>query len=263
MLDLVPQIFTAKVMHKRLFPRENHFTYKVYYLVLPLPAPVIPSKLIGFDAGDLGYRDGSDPADFAKSILAEYGLEQKVNNLILITMPRVFGYVFNPVSFYLCLDAHKQIRAVIAEVHNTFGEQHAYLCAKPDHSPVMADDWLEAKKLFHVSPFLERSGSYSFRFSLGKDKLGIWINYFDKERNKQLITSLIGTLESLNEPSLRKAFWLHPLVTLKTIMLIHWQALRLVLKKIRYVPKPRQYEKKVSTTSNLQAYKASCKIDSE
>lgn len=250
-MDIIPQIFTAKVMHKRLFPKENSFTYGVYYLALPLPAQAIPSRLTRFDASDLGYRDGSDPGAYAKSILSQYGLDQKTQHIILITMPRVLGYVFNPVSFYLCLDKDKHLKAVIAEVHNTFGEQHTYLCANKDHTPIDADDWLEAEKLFHVSPFLERSGHYRFRFSLKNDKLGIWIDYFDKEKNKQLLTSLTGSLTPLSSASLRKAFWSHPLVTLKTILLIHWQALKLVSKRIRYIPKPEQYKEKISNTSNL------------
>ena len=174
---------------------------------------------------------------------------------MLVTMPSVLGYVFNPVSFYLCLDQEKDIRAVIAEVHNTFGEQHTYLCAHSDHTSITSDDWLEAEKLFHVSPFLERNGSYKFRFSLQKDKLGIWIDYFDKEKNKQLITSLIGNLQALNRSSINKAFLSHPLLTLKAIILIHWQALKLVAKNIRYVIKPKQCEEKVSATSNLKEYK--------
>ena len=130
----------------------------------------------------------------------------------------------------------------------TRSEQHAYLCAKADHAPIEADDWLEAEKLFHVSPFLERSGHYRFRFLLQNNKLGIWIDYFDKEKNKQLLTSLTGSLAPLNSASLRKAFWSHPLVTLKTVLLIHWQALKLLKKRIRYIPKPKQYEEKISST---------------
>lgn len=250
-MEIAPQIFTAKVMHKRLFPRENGFTYGVYYLALPLPAAAIPGSLVRFDAADLGYRDGSDPSTYAKSILAKYGLEKETQHIMLITMPRVLGYVFNPVSFYLCLDISKRLKAVIAEVHNTFGEQHTYLCAHTNHAPIEADDWLEAAKLFHVSPFLEREGHYRFRFSLQEKKLGIWIDYFDKEKNKQLLTSLTGNLQPLTKQSLRKAFWSHPLVTLKTILLIHWQALKVVRKRIRYIKKPEQYEKKISSTYNL------------
>ena len=246
-MDITPQIFTAKVMHKRLFPKENSFTYGVYYLALPLPAPEISNKIVQFDAKDLGYRDGRDPELYAKGILKEYGLEEKIHNIMLITMPKVLGYIFNPVSFYFCLDSEKHLRAVIAEVHNTFGEQHSYLCAHTNHTPIEAGDWLETTKLFHVSPFLERNGHYRFRFVLKKNKIGIWINYFDEEKNKQLYTSLTGNLTPLTKKSLRLAFWTHPLVTLKTILLIHWQALKLLKKKIVYQPKPKQFKERISS----------------
>lgn len=248
---IAPQIYTAKVMHKRLFPKVNSFSYGIYYLALPLPADEISGNYASFHRADVGRRDGSDPLIWARDILSDYALSEKVSDIILITMPRVLGYVFNPVSFYLCLDAKGNLSAVICEVHNTFGEQHCYLCANSDYSPITADQWLEADKVFHVSPFLDRSGSYKFRFDLKAERLGIWIDYYCAESQKQLITSLIGQFTPLTRSSLRRAFWGHPLVTLKAITLIHWQALKLLFKGIRYVPKPAQRYEKVTTTSNL------------
>lgn len=250
-MDVAPHIYTAKVMHKRLFPKINQFTYGVYYLALPLPAAPLPSHLLSFKEKDHGARDGSDISSWARTILSSYGLNEKVSRITLITMPRVLGYVFNPVSFFLCFDEANQLRAVICEVHNTFGEQHSYLCARADHAPILPDEWLSAEKLFHVSPFLPREGSYQFRFALTGDTLGIWIDYYDKESNKQLITALAGKLAPLNAASLRRAFWSHPLVTLKVITLIHWQAIKLVSKGIRYIVKPRQHDERISSTRDL------------
>lgn len=250
-MDLSPQIFTAKVMHKRLFPRVNQFTYSIYYVALPLPADALPSSLLSFHNKDHGARDGSDLTVWANTILKPYGLDAQVERITLIAMPRVLGYVFNPVSFFMCTDKENQLRAVICEVHNTFGEQHSYLCARADHGVISPDDWLEAEKLFHVSPFLHRSGHYKFRFAASSNTLGIWIDYFDAEKNKQLLTSLVGTFSPLNAGSLRRIFWSHPLVTIKTIALIHWQALKLTIKGIRYISKPLQLLNKVSTSHNL------------
>ncbi|OJX13102.1 MAG: DUF1365 domain-containing protein [Caedibacter sp. 37-49] len=248
---VTPQIYTAKVMHKRLFPKKNTFNYGVYYLVLPLPAISIPGILTSFHAKDLGERSGADPTLWVRGILMDYGLNKKTKNIILVTMPRVLGYVFNPVSFYFCLDDNNDLRAILCEVHNTFGEQHSYLCANFDHTPITSSCWLEAEKVFHVSPFLEREGNYKFRFDLRPDKLGIWIDYYDSQQQKQLITSLIGTFTPLTSKSLRSAFWHHPLVTLKTIFLIHWQALKLILKGIRYIAKLPQLSKKITQANNL------------
>lgn len=250
-MDLAPQVYFAKVMHKRLFPKVNQFTYRVYYVALPLPAVPLPSRLLSFHNKDHGARDGSDVGQWAKSLLKPYGLDRLVENTMLITMPRVLGYVFNPVSFFMCLDKDRQLRAVICEVHNTFGEQHCYLCARADHAPISPDEWLEADKLFHVSPFLPRNGHYKFRFALAKTQLGIWIDYFDAESNKQLITSLTGRFAPLDCASLTRVFWSHPLVTLKTILLIHWQAIKLFSKGIRYIVKPLQFLDRITATRNL------------
>lgn len=249
---MTPQIFTAKVMHQRLFPKKNKFTYRVYYLLLPLPAPDIKHRFVSFAPQDLGRRDGSDPGIFAKEILDEYGFTSKVSNIMLLTMPKVCGYIFNPVSFYFCFNEHQKIIAVIAEVHNTFGEQHTYFCANPNYEVIDGKQWLEADKVFHVSPFLPRNGKYKFKFSIQKNTINISINYIDNNNNIQLITSLVGNLAPLTSSSLRKAFWLHPGVTIKTIILIHWQALKLLAKTVRYIKKPPQQNTKLSATLSVQ-----------
>jgi DUF1365 family protein len=250
-MELIPHIYTAKVMHKRLFPKVNQFTYGVFYFALPLPAATLPSRILSFHNKDHGAHDGGDVGTWARTLLKTYGLGALVENITLITMPRVLGYVFNPVSFFMCFDKDKQLRAVICEVHNTFGEQHSYLCARADHAPLSPDEWLEADKIFHVSPFLPRTGRYKFRFALRENQLGIWIDYYDAQNNKQLLTSLTGKLTPLDSGSLSRVFWSHPLVTLKVITLIHWQALKLISKGIRYIAKPLQLFEKTSTTHNL------------
>lgn len=249
---IAPQLFTAQVMHSRIFPRRNSFNYGVYYLVLPLPTAPVPGRLASFHAKDVGLRDGSDPTQWVRGILTEYSLNELTHDIVLVAMPRVLGYVFNPVSFYFCLDADGQTRAVLCEVHNTFGEQHSYLCAHADHRPIMSGDWLEADKVFHVSPFLPREGSYKFRFDLRADKLGIWIDYYDAANNKQLLTSLTGEFTPLTAVNLQRAFWRYPLVALKAVLLIHWQALKLVAKGIRYIPRSTQLAEKVAASRELR-----------
>jgi DUF1365 family protein len=241
-----PQIYTARVMHKRLFPKDNTFSYGVYYMALPLPAEKISSIWGTFDPHDVGYRDGRDPLGWVRDILSAQGLSEHVHTIILITMPKVLGYVFNPVSFYLCLDTQNALRAVVCEVHNTFGEQHSYLCFNANHHPLDSETWICGQKVFHVSPFLERNGTYRFRFDWQEDRLGVWIDYYDENDNKQLITALWGTFSPLTKKNWRLAFWRHPLVTLKAIVLIHRQALRLALYGIRYKPKPPQRPDTVS-----------------
>lgn len=246
--QLTPQICTAKVTHKRLFPKVNSFVYGVYYLVLPLsqlqnlPLPAIAS----FRKSDHGAKDGSELRIWADGILREYGVEAE-GEIILIAMPRVLGYGFNPVSFWLCFDKDDQLRAMLYEVNNTFGQSHTYLCAHADGRPIIRQDTLVADKLFHVSPFLPREGEYRFHVHYEPEKhFGVWIDYYAADGTKQLLTSMTGRLSPLTRGNMWHHFLTHPLVTLKVIGLIHAQALRLFLKGIRYVPLPRQIGERFS-----------------
>lgn len=257
-----PEIFTGKVMHKRLFPNVNAFTYGIYYLCLPLEKMaqygddwrlgISRPAVVGFHAQDhAGRCSDADLAVWAQQVLQSGGLNIPDAEFSLMAMPRILGYVFNPVSFWFCQDASGALRAVICEVNNTFGETHSYLCAHADGRAINGDEWMSAQKMFHVSPFLQREGRYEFRFDLQADKTGIWIDYYDAAGNKQLLTALTGRRMPLTRQSLRKAFWSYPLVTLRAIFLIHWQALKLVAKKIKYIPKPLQKKEKISSVDNL------------
>jgi len=252
-----PEILFAKVMHGRLIPRANNFRYGIYYVSLPLShrgnMPLSYNRVgtLSFHDKDHGPCDGSDLESWARDILAGYGIDKADGEITLICMPRVLGYVFNPVSFWLCHDKAGEIRAVICEVHNTFGEHHSYLCAHSDQSPITKQDVLKGAKLFHVSPFLEREGEYSFRFDSAPGRFGVWIDYYNAQGQKQLVTSLIGEMEPMSKQTLARAFWRYPLVTLKSIALIHWQAIKLLAKGIRYISKPAQKQQKTSATQNL------------
>ena len=243
-------------MHKRLFPKVNAFTYGVFYMMFPtskahdLPLPVNAPGLVSYCYRDHGDRTEADPATWARSVLKNFGVSQADGGMILITMPRVFGYLFNPVSFWLCLDAQDALRAVICEVNNTFGETHSYLCVKDDQSVIGPDDVLTAQKLFHVSPFLKREGHYTFRFSFSPDKdaFGAWIDFYDGQGRRQLLTALTGKAGPMTRSTLRKALIRHPLQTFKVIMLIHWQAVKLVAKGIRYIRRPKQIAPRFSRT---------------
>ena len=244
-------------MHARLFPKKNNFRYGIYYFSLPLSKlnklPFAHNRfgLTSFHDKDHGPCDGTDLQCWARDILSTYNIEAVNGGITLVCMPRIFGYVFNPVSFWLCHDKSGDLRAIICEVHNTFGEHHHYLCAHEDHRPIIHTDVLEGEKLFHVSPFLEREGHYSFRFDMRAGKFGAWIDYFDASGKKKLVTSLIGECSAMTRISIQKAFWRYPLVTLKAVFLIHWQALKLIVKGIKYISKPRQKTKKDSVTRNL------------
>lgn len=243
------------VMHGRLFPRKNHFRYRIYYLAFPLSSrralPIAYNRFGAMSFYDKDHGDGSGNLEqWARNILAAYKVEAE-GDIVLICMPRILGYVFNPVSFWLCHDEAGALKAVLCEVHNTFGEKHTYICAHADGRTITPDETIKGQKVFHVSPFLERNGCYEFRFDVTDGQMKIWIDYFHEDGRKQLATSVTGKLLEMTEQSCRQAFWSYPLVTFKAIFLIHYQALKLVAKKIRYVPKPPQKPERTSGVSNL------------
>jgi DUF1365 family protein len=252
------RLLFGDVMHKRLFPKVNAFLYRIYYLDLDLDtldqAPITQEKFgaMSLYRKDHGALDGSDLAQWARDILTKHNITEANGSIRMICMPRIFGYVFNPVSFWLCHDKNGALRAVISEVNNTFGERHSYLCAHTDHRPITKNDVITAQKIFHVSPMMEREGHYEFRFADQPDKFGVWIDYFDAGGKKKLLTSLVGNYEDMSKRSLRKAFWRVPVVTFKTMALIHWQAVKILLKGIKYIAKPKQLDQRLSTSDNLQ-----------
>lgn len=255
-MELSPQLYMAKVMHKRFFPQVNGFTYNVYYMVLPLTQldecnhglifGVDRPALFSFYRKDHGARDGGDLRLWAAQLFAQHGVDIADKIVSLVAMPRIMGFVFNPVSFWMVRHPNGKLCAVIAEVNNTFGETHSYVCLPPEGDVIDQDMILRGEKLFHVSPFLERSGDYAFRFASGARQLGIWIDYFHANGEKQLATSLIGDLRPLTAAALLEAFITIPFVTIKTVLLIHWQAIKLVWKRIRYINKPPQLPKQTS-----------------
>ncbi len=256
-INASPHILFGKVMHARLFPKKNKFRYGIYYLSLPLSKreglPIAYNRpgAISFYDADHGTFECADLEGWARGILEQYGIKEANGEIVLICMPRIFGYVFNPVSFWLCHDKMGKVRAIICEVHNTFKERHSYLCTTPDHRAISHHDVLDGEKLFHVSPFLEREGNYTFRFDFRDGKFGAWINYYDKNNKKKLITSLIGQMVPMTNSNIKKAVWRYPLITMKTIFLIHWQATKLVAKGIKYISKPLQRKEKISATNNV------------
>ncbi|AEE87878.1 hypothetical protein FNFX1_1492 [Francisella cf. novicida Fx1] len=246
-------ILSSKVFHKRHHPKQNSFRYRSYYVILDMLNlnqnktnffSINKPNLYSFYDKDHGLRDGSSSLKWATDLLNQYKLEY--DDIKLMTMPRVLGYLFNPVSFWLCYKNNKLI-AVIAEVNNTFKETHSYICHK-NGQDITNKCWFKAEKIFHVSPFYRRQGFYKFNFALNFEdnaKNQIIINYYDNDQ-LQLGTAINGNMKSLSTTNLIKEFFRSPLLTFKVIYLIHWQALKIVLKKIKYIPKPIQHHDRIT-----------------
>jgi DUF1365 family protein len=237
-------LFIADVAHARIRPKRNAFHYGVYYLSIALSDLPALSKLpllsrngfnlFSFYDRDYGKRDGSSLHDWIKNILREANILEADGEVVLVTMPRIFGYAFNPVSFWFCLDKAGGLRAVLSEVSNTFGERHCYISSHDDHRAIGQDDVLHSQKIFYVSPFIEIRGHYQFRFAYKPDKIGAWIDYYDDD-GLMLTTSMLGKRISLTSANLLRCFFRYPLVTLKVIGLIHYQAIHLWRKGIKYL----------------------------
>ena len=162
----------------------------------------------------------------------------------LQTMPKMFGYAFNPVSFWFC-KKQSCLDAVLCEVNNTFGERHFYwLCpAKGIHS----EQWLKAQKVFHVSPFFPVEGYYQFRFRLTGQKNHIDINYFGDDNDLRLVTWVAGELAPIEQASFIRLFVKYGWMTLLVILRIHLQAVYLFIKRARFYRKPLPPAKGITT----------------
>ena len=240
-------VLPARVSHSLKQPVDNAFTYGVDYVLvhekdLSGGGPSLFSNggwnLVSLKARDHGLTakpDKSGP-DWIRDVAHEAGIGE-IAEIALMTHPRYWGYVFNPVSFWFMSDTDGALRAVLAEVHNTFGDRHAYLCRAPNGVPIDPDTWIESDKKFHVSPFFGIEGAYRFRFSLDDGKVAVWIKY-DDGKGGGLHTSLIAERRPFTDEQLIRALIRRPLGALKMTALIHWQALKLFLKGVRYRSRP-------------------------
>lgn len=241
------RIVFGTVMHRRLQPVVHAFHYPVFCLLLPLSRiedsarglfSVNRRNVFSFWFADHGARDGSHPLLWIRALLEREGIAAQ-GEIWLQCFPRMLGYVFNPVSFWYCHDSQGELVAVLAEVNNTFGERHNYLLAHPDGRPISAADTLSARKIFHVSPFMPVRGGYRFRFrhSAEFDRHLARIDYAD-ETGDLLHTAISGQSRALAKTALLRAFFAYPWMTLGVMLRIHWQALRLWLKRIPFFHKP-------------------------
>ena len=240
-----PFVLSGQVMHHRLWPKKNHFNYKSTYISVPI-GKISKLKKLFFSLDKFNlfafYNKDYGHNFCIKDWIYDLLKKNNINNIaeiILITHPRIMGYVFNPVSFWLCIDNKKQLISVVSEVTNTCGQKHNYLCFHDDLRAIKADDWLETQKVFYVSPFMKIEGKYKFRFSYEADNLEFCINYIVDDKLK-LSTSLKCVLKEFSNKNLLLSFFAIPFATLKTIILIHYQAIKLYFKKIKYYkyPKP-------------------------
>ncbi|MEX0282026.1 MAG: DUF1365 domain-containing protein [Arenibacterium sp.] len=238
--------------HGRKGAVENRFRYGVDYLVLDAEAELRTPTLFSRNRRNLTSLQDTDHggvpgkgrgATWVRDALRKHQLPQ-AQHILLMAQPRVLGHVFNPVSFWLCYTPDSALFAVIAEVTNTYGDRHSYLCHHPDLRPIGPEDRLTATKLMHVSPFQPIEGGYEFVFDIRPDRIGIRIDY---TRGKGgLIATLTGTRAPLTNRSILRMAVKRPFGSRRVLGLIHWQALKLWWKGASFRPQPAPPKREVS-----------------
>ena len=240
------QIVPLRIFHARSRPRRNAFAYRLCAVAIHADDFRKGRKcaLFSIDEPNLftlrtrDYADGkTDPVQWVRNALEGFQIAAADGRIMLLTLPRIFGLAFNPVSFWFCFDDGGCLRAVLAEVNNTFGERHFYLCCHADRRPIGRTDRLGVRKVFHVSPFLDISGEYRFGFDCSARRIAVSIDLID-ETGLALATSLWGAPMPLTSSRLLAALAGVPMQAIKVIGLIHWQALKLMHKGVRYRHKP-------------------------
>ena len=241
----------GQTFHGRRGDTANAFRYSVDYLLLDAEAtPRGPGLFRRNGRGVFALNDvdhGGPPqrgrgAVWVRDVLTRYQISG-VTRIELLAQPKVFGHVFNPVSFWLCRHADALI-AVIAEVTNTFGERHCYLVRHADQRPIEREDRLAAEKIFYVSPFQPITGGYTFRFDITGERLGIWIDYGHQDGG--VLATLTGRVQPLTNAGILRSLLRRPLGSRRVLTLIHWQALKLWWKGARYKTRPEPPAEEVS-----------------
>ena len=239
----VVEHIAGTTFHGRKGEVENAFRYSVDYVLLDAEgeprAPWLFARnrrwLVSLHDSDHGGAPGQGRgAGWVREVVADAPFD--VAKIELLAQPRVFGHVFNPVSFWLVRDKDRALRAVIAEVTNTYGDRHSYLCRTPDWRAIGREDEIAAEKILHVSPFQPVAGGYRFRFDITGERIGIWIDY--TAGNGGLLATLSGKRVPLTTAGLIGAMLRRPFGSRRVLGLIHWQALKLWWKGAAFRNRP-------------------------
>ncbi len=239
-------LYAGPVMHQRLRPKPHRFTYEIFTLYLDLATlPELSERLpefaynapapFSFYDADHGPRDGTPLSPWVINQCAKAGIKNEISRIMLLAVPRIFGYVFNPLSVFYCFDAHGNLIALVHEVKNTFGEQHIYV--QPIAPSAPSPYRHQVKKAFYVSPFFAVQGQYDFTLSLPQETLALSIRYSDADGDLLLATQH-GRRFPLQPHILWQWLFRLGLVNFSIILGIHFEALCLWLKGIKLTQKP-------------------------
>ncbi len=243
--DQAGWLYPARVMHRRRIAPLYRFVYRVFYLLVDIDRlPELQRRLRFFSLDRLNllslrtrdYGDGRGLRPWAEDCLRRHGIEPDGGRIRLLTLPRVFGWAFNPISLWYCEHRDGSLRAVIAEVRNTFGERHSYLLASGG-APMPYEQVHDKDKCFHVSPFLDRAGQYRFELGEPGERLRVAIHE-SRDGVPVMDATLAGQRRELSDAALLRQVLRMPWMAVKVVAGIHWEALKLWLRGAGYRSKP-------------------------
>ncbi len=254
-------LYFGLVTHRRSRPREHKLAYRVYSFLIDLDAlPALDRRLklfshnrwnlFSFYDRDHGDHSGRPLRQWVDDQLRRAGLDLSGGSVKVLCFPRVLGYAFNPISVYFCYRADGELAAVLYEVHNTFGESHSYLI--PVDRPADKVIRQSCDKGFYVSPFIDMEARYDFKLVPPGNRLALVIDQADNA-GPLLTASIVGRRATLTDRALAAAFFRIPLVTLKVIAGIHWEALALWRKGARYHSRPAPPAEPVTIVMNAES----------
>ncbi|MFL2883272.1 MAG: DUF1365 domain-containing protein [Pelagibacteraceae bacterium] len=249
-------IYNGIVTHTRFKPVKHKLTYKTFSLLLDLDElekldkenPIFSYNkfnIFSFYNKDHGNRDNNSLKKWVKSSLKKFNISENIDEIKLLCYPRIFGYVFNPLSIFYCYEK-KKLKIIFYEVKNTFNEQHTYIFKVKDDNEV----YQTCKKRFYVSPFMDMETEYVFRLLDPNEKLSVTIKQNDK-KGLVLTATQTGEKREISFHQLAVNFFKYPFMTLKIISAIHFEALKLWIKGAIY----RGRNKKIKNNLSYEDFK--------
>jgi len=241
--------YDGHVMHARFKPVPHRFRYSVFSLLIDLDRleeagrlawffSIGRFNLLSFHPRDHGPQEkGDDPRRALDTLLDHAGLTEKPGRVLLLCYPRVFGFVFNPLSVYFIYAASGPLTSIVYEVRNTFGERHSYVAPIRDGELTAAGIRQSRDKLFYVSPFLDQPMRYHFRLRPPGADVALRIHETDKD-GPILAAVFAGKAVPVTNRNVLRLSLLMPLMTLKVVLGIHFEAMRLWFKGIRFYSRP-------------------------
>jgi len=249
-------LYIGHLQHRRHVPRVNHFRYRIFMMLIDLDElPTLFDRfwfwsarrpaLAWFRRGDYHGEPSQSLADAVRDTVMKHTGVRPRGKIRLLTHLRYFGYNFNPVSFYYVFDeVDSHVETIVAEITNTpWKQRHCYVLST-SRSQQHNQQWQwEFNKDFHVSPFMPMDMDYRWRFSVPDESLRVHMENW-KDNAKQFDATLTLKRQEISSPSLARALLAFPMMTLQVVTLIHWQALKLLLKRVPFFTHP----DKVATT---------------